>query len=334
MKRFFLLTTVLWLTIFIAPLFTLTDAGGEIPELPLPTAMPSAQESSSADSAVTVTLNHDGENITLPLDSYLEGVVAAEMPALFPDEALRAQAIAARTYTMKKLTSTPPEEHKGSALCSNPAHCKAYEPISAFASNWGGSADEYTEKIKNAVSSTDGQILLYNNEPISAVFHSTSSGMTERAADVWGNDTPYLQSVKSPGETDSPRYEDTKSISPDDFKEKFTKKYNAAVFDANPENWFSDIRRSEAGGITSLRVAGISVKGSDIRSILGLNSTNFTITFRDGMLHFATRGYGHGVGMSQYGARAMALEGKSCEEILKTYYTGVTLGKISTKSSS
>ncbi len=334
MKRFFLLTTVLWLTVFIAPLFALSGSGSEIPELPLPTTLPAAQESASIDSAVTVTLNHDGENITLSLDSYLEGVVAAEMPALFPDEALRAQAIAARTYTMKKLTSTPPDVHNGAALCSNPAHCKAYEPISAFAASWGGAVNEYTEKIKNAVSSTDGQILLYNNEPISAVFHSTSSGMTERAADVWGNDTPYLQSVKSPGEADSPNYEDTKSISPEDFKAKFSSKYDSAVFDANPENWFSDIKRSEAGGIVSLRVAGVSVKGSEVRSILGLNSTNFTVTSRDGMLHFSTRGYGHGVGMSQYGARAMALEGKSCEEILKTYYTDVTLGKISTKSSS
>ncbi len=332
MKRFLLLSTVLWLTAFLTPLFTASLPDDDIPELTLPTAINS--EEASSDSGITVTLLHDGKNISLPLDEYLEGVVAAEMPALFPEEALRAQAVAARTYTMKKLSSAPAKEHNGSALCSNPAHCKAYAPISSFVASWGDSSGDWTDKIKDAVSSTDGEIILYDGEPISAVFHSTSSGKTERAADVWTTDTPYLQSVESPGETDSPRFEDTKSISPDDFKLKFSEKHLGAAFDENPENWFSEIARSDAGGIISLKVAGIQVKGSEIRSLLGLNSTNFTVIFRDGKLHFSTRGYGHGVGMSQYGARAMALDGKSYEEILKKYYTGVTLGKINAKASS
>ncbi len=335
MKRFFLLSTVLWLTVFITPLFIVSGSDENIPELPLPTVTGNTEDTPlSADQAIEVTLLHDGKKIELPLDEYLEGVVAAEMPALFPDEALRAQAVAARTYTMKKLSSSPAKEHDGAALCSNPAHCKAYKPISTFAAGWGDSSDDYTKKIKDAVISTDGEIVLYNGEPISAVFHSTSSGKTERAADVWSGDTPYLQSVESPGDTDSPHYEAVKSISPDDFKTTIAEKYPDTSFDANPENWFSEIVRSDAGGIISLKVAGVKMKGSEIRSILGLNSTNFTITYRDGNLHFSTRGYGHGVGMSQYGARSMALQGMTYEEILKKYYTGVTLGKISTKASS
>ncbi|MBQ8004137.1 MAG: stage II sporulation protein D [Oscillospiraceae bacterium] len=283
---------------------------------------------------ITVKLNHNGSIEELPLNEYLAGVVASEMPALFPEEALKAQAVAARTYTMKKIAAPPAAEHNGAAVCSNPAHCKAYAPLSETAAGWSSDAEEYTNKITRAVSETDGEILLYDGEPITAVFHSTSSGKTENASDVWGGNVPYLVSVKSPGEDSSPRYEDEKTLSPDEFKNIFSKKYPDAKYDTNPENWITSISRSDAGGVKSLSVAGITVKGSDVRSLFGLNSTNFTVSYTDGTVKIKTRGYGHGVGMSQYGARAMALEGKSYDEILMSYYSGVTLGKIREKTSS
>lgn len=335
MKKFFILCMLLWAAVFITPLIVLGGGDNEVPTLPIPTVeQPDGKSSKTADKNVMVSLNYNGTVESIPLDKYLQGVVAAEMPALFPDEALKAQAVAARTYTMKKIAAAPAAEHGGAAVCNNPSHCKAYEPIASFASGWSSAAEEYTEKILRAVRETDGEILIYNGEPITAVFHSTSAGKTENAEDVWGSAVPYLVSVESAGESESPRYEEEKLLSPDEFKTKFSEKYKNASFDANPENWITNISRSDAGGVKKLSVAGVEVKGSDIRSIFGLNSTNFTILYADGMIKIKTRGYGHGVGMSQYGARAMAIEGKNYEEILKSYYTGVTLAKISEKVSS
>lgn len=334
MRRFLLLCVCLWVFLFVAPLITVgRNSANDVPTLPVPTAEKNEAKELS-DSGVTVTLSRNGSVEKLSLDEYLAGVVAAEMPALFPEEALKAQAVAARTYTMKKIAAAPAAEHNGAAVCANPSHCKAYAPLSETAAGWSGDAEKYTEKILRAVEETDGEILLYDGEPITAVFHSTSSGKTENAVDVWGGNVPYLVSVESPGDKESPRYEEEKVLLPDEFKKKFSEKYPDAVYDENPENWISKISRSSAGGVKSLSVAGVAVKGSDFRSVFGLNSTNFTVSYADGELKIKTRGYGHGVGMSQYGARAMALEGKKYDEILKSYYSGVILGKIQEKASS
>ncbi len=336
MKRFLLLCVSLWIVIFAIPAFLAGRMERDIPELPVPPSIADTpqdeKERSLIDPGVTVSLNYNGEIKNIPLDEYLTGVVAAEMPALFPEEALKAQAVAARTYTMKKIASPPAVEHNGAAVCNNPSHCKAYEPISAFASNWNTATEEYTAKISAAVSETDGEIVLYEGQPITAVFHSTSSGKTENAADVWGSDVPYLVSVESHGEEESPRFEEKKIFEPEQFKETFLKKFSDASFDSNPENWITDINRSEAGGVITLKVGKKQLKGSELRNIYGLNSANFTIYYVNGKIEITCRGYGHGVGMSQYGARAMALEGKNYREILAAYYSGTELGRISEKN--
>jgi stage II sporulation protein D len=138
----------------------------------------------------------------------------------------------------------------------------------------------------------------------------------------------------SEGEEDSPHYVEEKEFETEEFKRIFSAKYAQAIFDVNPENWVSNIARSDAGGIKSLSVGGVSVKGSEMRSLFGLKSTNFTLLYDSGKMKFKTKGYGHGVGMSQYGARAKALSGAGYEEILKSYYTGVELGKINQKIAS
>ncbi len=330
MKKFILLCLLLWVMVFTVPLITATRNGKkEIPTLPIPTAEP--PQSGKTDSQITVSLSRGGKTENLSLEEYIVGVVAAEMPASFPVEALKAQAVAARTYTMKKLSEEFAPEHNGAALCDNPGHCKAYKPIAESAAAWKNSSDEYTQKIKNAVSDTDGEILLYQGEPITAVFHSTSSGKTESSKDVWGGDLPYLVSVESRGDEASPNYEKVKKYQPEEFKKIFSEKYPTATFDPNPENWLTNISRSDAGGVKTISIGGVSVKGSDVRTLFGLNSTNFTILYLNGEMEIRTFGYGHGVGMSQYGAKHLAANGNNYEEILKTYYTGVTLGKIGTK---
>ncbi len=320
MKRFFLLCGVLWCAVFLLPLFTPHD--GE-------TLLSAPIEEAEVDRETEITLLTDGAVVTLPLDEYLAGVVAAEMPALFPEEALKAQAVAARTYTMKRASETPDSSHKGAMVCDDPNHCKAYNPISQFVANWGASGGDYEEKIKAAVEETDGEILLYEGAPISAVFHSSSAKRTEAAADVWGRDVPYLQSVESVGDAEAPNYESTVAVPIETFKQTVRATYSGADFTAHP--LFGDAVRSDAGGVKTIPVGGVNITGRELRVLFGLRSANFTVTQEGEDVVFRTVGYGHGVGMSQYGARGLALQGMEYREILAHYYSGTQLGKIEKK---
>ncbi len=321
MKRFFLLCMGLWLAIFALPLFCL---GGERAVLP----EPSTQANEPIDQNTTITVLRDGVVEELTLEEYLCGVVAAEMPALFPEEALKAQAVAARTYTMKRAAEDADTSHKGAMVCANPNHCKAYQPIAEFTAHWGTSGESYTEKIQKAVRDTDGEILLYENQPISAVFHSSSDGKTERAADVWGRDVPYLQSVESVGDDAAPNFESTVTVPRETFIAKVKETYGNADFSGATDTWFSDFVRSDAGGVKTVCVGGVNISGRDLRVMFSLRSTHFSVEVQGENIIFTTRGYGHGVGMSQYGAQALAKKGMDYRAILAHYYRKTTLGKI------
>lgn len=291
-----------------------------------------AEPAAGYDAGSSVTVLIDGTVQTLTLEQYLVGVVAAEMPASFPEEALKAQAVAARTYTLYKENlygadgSKAPEVHKGAVMCADSAHCKAYCDASARAQElWGDNGAFYLDKITKAVKDTDGLIVVYEGTPIAAVFHAASAQRTEAAVDVWGNSVPYLVSVDSPGGDASSKYHATVELLQTDFSAAFTAAYPKAELSGPAGEWFQKLERSEAGGVTSVEVGGVAVEGKVIRSLAGLNSTNFTVEATENSLVFTTTGYGHGVGMSQYGARAMALEGSSFEEILKHYYSGTEL---------
>ncbi len=285
----------------------------------------------SYDRATRVTVCIDGAASGMTLHDYLCGVLAAEMPASFPEEALKAQALAARTYTLYKIGlyeagMAIPESHQGAQLCTDYSHCKAYCDLRTQADGmWGERSAEYLEKIEQAVSATDGVIATYQGDPIAAVFHAASTEKTEAAVDVWGGDTPYLQSVESPGGEASEHYYGKVTLAADEFKKRFSERYPQADLSCPPEHWFKASNRSEAGGVVDVAVGGVRVPGTAIRAMLGLNSTNFTYTPQGDTLIFETRGYGHGVGMSQYGARELALQGMTCDEIIKWYYTGVDL---------
>ena len=249
------------------------------------------------------------------------------MPASFPEEALRAQAVAARTYTLYKAEHPADgSAHPNAPVCTDPNHCKAFWDPALFHEKWEENTEIYTQKLREAVSDTDGLIVLYEDAPIQSVFHAASSGQTERAADVWGKDLPYLQSVQSPGEEESPRYYGRVEMTPDEFKTTFSSAYPEASFGKTPQGWFTNIKKSPSGGVISLTVGGVSIPGTRLRAMFGLQSANMTITATDTGIVIDTLGYGHGVGMSQYGARALALEGKSFTEILTHYYQGTTVG--------
>ena len=274
----------------------------------------------------TVTLLHQEKVETLHLEDYLYGVVAAEMPASFEPEALKAQAVAARTYTANR-SRFPNKDHPEANVCSQSSHCKAYltpkELEEKFEKN-----PEGLEKIKQAVDETRNEITVYNGEPISAVFHSTSSGITENARDVWGGELPYLVSVVSEGEEASPRYTETKTFSFQEFFEKINHGEKKVEFSKDPAEWFSNWKKNESGSVKAVSVCGVSFKGTELRSLLGLRSTHFEIKVTDSIT-ITTKGNGHGVGMSQYGANDMAKKGYPYDQILKKYYTGITLSHLS-----
>lgn len=252
---------------------------------------------------------------------YLREVVSAEMPASFEMEALKAQAVAARSYLSARMNAYKkdgnPPEHKGADICTDPAHCKAWISESERKNLWGDEADKNWDKISRAVSETSGEVIYYGDEVISAVFFSTSSGKTENSKDVWGGDRAYLVSVESPGEENAPNFKSEKTISVDELKRVISENIEGADFS---NGVFGDIVRSDAGGIITITLGGIPVKGTLFRTMFDLKSTNVNITVENNNVHFDVTGYGHGVGMSQYGANAMARRGADYKTILCHYY--------------
>ena len=261
----------------------------------------------------------DGTISWIELERYISGVVLAEMPPEFESEALRAQAVVARTYALKRQEEGV--KHPLGAVCADPGCCQAYRDAEDYLAAGGLESD--VEKVKNAVVSTAGQVLLYDDRLIEATYFSCSGGKTEKAAAVWGTDVPYLQSVLSPGEETSPKYEATVRFS----KEELSELLEISLL-GQPEKWITMQIYTEGGGVGSVMIAGHTFTGVELRKRLGLNSTAFTVTVDGNGLTFTTYGHGHRVGMSQYGAEAMAVSGSSYQQILAYYYQGTRIDKI------
>ena len=276
---------------------------------------------------VYITAEDKVEEISV--EEYVCGVVSNEMPISFNEEALKAQAVASRTYLASKLINK-------CSICDNAdicdsTHCQVYTSKEKRMSNWEESkAEEYWSKIERVVKETEGKILTYNGELVLyPQFFSTSSGKTENSEDInWGS-IPYLKSVESPGEEVAPKYTSESKVSISDVVSKINEKYpSSGVNLENICNVINIISRSEAGGVKSIELGNETVTGSEFRILIGLNSTNFTYSFNDNNMIFNCRGYGHGVGMSQWGANVMGKGGSSYSEILKHYYTGVDIGEL------
>ncbi len=263
-------------------------------------------------------LSADGSLEHMDLESYLIGVVLAEMPASFEPEALKAQAIVARTYAWKRHQDA--DHHTQKAVCRDSTCCQAYISSAEYLKTLGTQAD--VDKITEAVRATAGQVLTYRGELAEATYFSCSGGRTEDAAAVWGADIPYLQSVPSPGEEEAAVYTDTVTFTPTEFAEALGRRLYG-----KPQNWLSVVTRSEGGGVETMVLAGLRYSGVQLRQLLELNSTAFTMTVEDGNIVVTTKGKGHRVGMSQYGADAMAVQGSTCRDILAHYYPGTVIDK-------
>jgi len=272
----------------------------------------------------------------MPLEEYIKGVVAAEMPADFEIEALKAQAVAARTFAYGRLNGTYRSKegvHDGVPICTDPTHCQAWVSKEDARKKWSFlTASRNWRKIEKAVEATKGIIMEYEGKAINALFHANSGGRTENCNEVWeGVYVPYLQSVVSRGEEGTRGYEDTVKIKIDDFIKKLKSRYPDINFKAKDIPGCIKILDYTSGGrVNNIKIANVTMKGTEFRSLFGLKSANFKIKKADEKtLSITTRGYGHGVGMSQCGANYLASRGGVYTEILKYYYVGIDLVKIS-----
>ncbi|RBP37814.1 stage II sporulation protein D [Garciella nitratireducens] len=282
-------------------------------------------------------LNHTNHEVMeINLEEYIVGVVAAEMPVVFDIEALKAQAIAARTYVVKRLEEfggSPDKEHPQYDVCTDPSHCQAWITKEDRIKAWKNDKkykkldpEESWGKIQEAVMSTQGEIAVYDGQPIDPLFHSTSGGKTENSEDYFGNKVPYLRSVVSEYEQDSPNLVSEMVITTTEFIDKLKKKFpDIKVSIKNIENQIKVLETTEGGKIGKIQIGNKTMTGREAREILGLKSSNFEVKQKGNKVYFTVIGYGHGVGMSQYGADGMAKQGSNYQQILKHYYQGIEI---------
>ena len=264
----------------------------------------------------------DGSVQTLAMQDYIAAVVAAEMPASFDAEALKAQAVAARSFAMYSASG---HKHPNADVCTDYACCQAWTDEAARRAKWGENYDAYWQKILSAATETDGQYLSYDGKPVFAAFHSSSAGATEDCGAIW-SDTPYLVSVLSPETArDVPNYVSSLACAPIDFRDTLLSAFPEADFTGEESGWIGEIVRDASGRVESALLGGVSVSGTALRSLFSLRSTAFELSYTDGRFLFTVTGYGHGVGMSQYGAKVMAENGADYKSILAHYYTGTVL---------
>ena len=270
----------------------------------------------------------------MSLESYVKGVVAAEMPVDYEVEALKAQAVAARTYAYSRMIGLYPaieDTHKGAHICTDSKHCQAWVKHEDIMKKWSSvNAAVNWKKIETSVKETEKLILLYDNKPINPLFHANSGGKTENVEDVWeGTEVPYLKSVKSDGDEEDAGFKTVTAFKENDIVERLKAQYPDILLDeADLLSNFSILELSEGGKVKTMKIGNVELKGTDLRSVLSLRSTNFRVEKgNEGELNITTIGFGHGVGMSQHGANYLAKNGGTFEEILKYYYKGVSLGK-------
>ncbi len=291
-----------------------------IPETSPETSPEIAAAAAPAPDSIKV-LTDDGI-VTMDMQEYLVGVVAAEMPASFQSEALKAQAVAARTYAMYCAAG---EKHGEAQVCTDYTCCQAWHSDETLRQNWGENYDAYIQKIREAVEATAGQYLTYEGQPVFAAFHSSSAGATEDCGQVW-NPSPYLISVSSPETAeDVPNYVSLVECTPLDFRDTLLYAHPEADFTGDECSWIGEITLDPSGRVATVVLGGVSMEGTELRQLFSLRSTAFTLEYTGGIFRFAVTGYGHGVGMSQYGANVMAQQGETYTGILAHYYPGTVL---------
>jgi len=332
-KRLFLFTTLLLILVFLMPLFMVLR-GAEYTEPHVEYIVPdipSNPDNEQTEQLPTIDVEFpDGAVEEMSMNEYIFSVLAGEMEPTAHIDALKAQVVAIRTFAHRNIIRN--REHdlhiSGADICANHTHCLAFRPRDEAITRWQAYTDaEYNEtKFERAINETDGVLLLYSDLPILSVYHAISAGHTENIIDVWGGNHPYLSGVTSAGCKNADGFTSEVTLSIDDFGTKISTEWSNVNLSAAPDEWITDIERSPTGGIITASLGGIEIRGVQLRNLVGLRSANFTFEVIDENITFHVRGWGHGVGMSQQGAIAMAEAGYNWRTILEHYYPGAVLG--------
>jgi stage II sporulation protein D len=329
---------ILWITVLFSALMTVTIllpgliAKKIQPHHSIPGAVTDSMEANASTSnsiMIPVYLTQKKQIETVSLEAYVRGVLAAEMPIEFEPEALKAQAMASRTYMVRRILdqdfSNVPVKN---AWVTDTVAQQAYISLEDLKSKWGSSSSANMDKINRAVKETEGMILTYENRPINATFFSTSNGYTENSEDYWPDKIPYLRSVLSPWDIKlSPSYQSIVTLGYKSVLQKLGVSGISTV--STRSNGIKILEWSAGHRVKKITIGGKIFSGREVREKLGLASSQFDWKWKGSELEFITYGYGHGVGLSQWGANGMAKEGKTCEEIVRYYYTGISIGKAS-----
>lgn len=281
-----------------------------------------------SDGKIKVYISNEEKVEEINFEDYIKGVVASEMQVSFEIEALKAQAIAARNFALNKIKYNC-TNGKGANVCDT-THCQVYKGYDVKSKEWGKSGEDNWNKICKAVDETKGEVMYFGEDIVtSAQFFATSSGKTENVKDVFGGDVPYLKSVYSEGEEIAPKYTSDKVVEYNKFINTINSNYKNAKVNNNNLKKSIDIKsHTEGGAVKEIKLGGETITGVEFRKLFELNSANFSLDFNNNKVNIHCKGYGHGVGMSQWGANAMAKNGKDYKDIITHYYSGVSIKKI------
>ena len=334
MKKLILLVLLLVLLAFTIPiLFTIPFQGkavaGEVEKsnsMELENQI--SEEAYAYSSYGEIKLYHAKTNTveTIPLDTYLYGVVSAEMPVDFEVEALKAQAIVARTYTIYTISNSA-GKHEGGDICDDSTCCQAWISKEDRLAKWEeAKREENWKKIVGAVNATKGKVIVYEGKPINAFFHSNSGGTTEPPVNVWGGTGyPYLQAVQTAGEENYSQYASEVTLSKTELEEKIRQSHSNFTINWQEPECIKILEYTDGNRVKTVKIGNIEMSGVEARTLFGLRSANFTFLIQEDSVTFQVKGYGHGVGMSQTGADSLAKEGKSAEEIIHHFYQNVEI---------
>ncbi|MCM1363760.1 MAG: stage II sporulation protein D [Faecalibacterium sp.] len=334
MKMYFILIALLAVFMLLFPLASVGIANNQQNKNEnTPTSIEQISESETKttekdddDSTIKVLRVSSDKVIDLELYDYLIGAVSSEMSPVYEKEALKAQTVACYTYAKWLKANSDSGKLNGADISDSPSTHQGYLDEQELKDKWGDKYDEYIAKIKECVNEVMGEYLSYNNEPIMAVYHAISPGKTESASVVWEQDIPYLQSVIANGDKLSPDFDSTVTLTEEKFKE-YAKKISGVSLDNKAESWVKSCKKSDNGFVTSITIGGKKLDGNTVRNAFSLKSPYFTLTYESGKFTFKVKGYGHGIGMSQYSADYMARQGSTYKEILLHFYKGAKLVK-------
>ncbi|WP_134702578.1 stage II sporulation protein D [Ammoniphilus sp. YIM 78166] len=311
-----ILLTIVMVIPAIITLFASKEPEVSLPEIPSP---------SQLENQISISVYRtEGKRVeTYPIEEYIVGVLSAEMPADFELEALKAQAMAARTYIVRRLANKEFKDVPEGAQVTDTVQHQVFMDDQQRRAAWGQEYAWKIQRIRQAVVETQAKVLTFDGKPIDATFFSTSNGFTENSEEYWAQKIPYLRSVEVPWDKASPRYEGEKEFSLQDVEKMLGVKI--AITAAAPNAWYQILERTTGNRVGKVKVGEKTFTGREIREKMNLPSSSFTWEMKNGKLLVRTFGYGHGVGMSQWGAHGMAQSGKTATDIVTYFYQGIAI---------